>query len=88
MAGNGPAYPTRVEHRTHGISTRDYVACRMPGFAPGTTLAQALESVGLKDLNPPADAPLVVQATLWAKAEALYRYIQADAMLEARHGRV
>lgn len=82
---NPPAFPRDHRHLGHnGMSLRDWLAATMqiPDDAPTAT-----QAISLMGQEPPqwsgsgADIDCLIW---WATAEAKYRYMRADAMLEER----
>jgi hypothetical protein len=85
----GPAFPCG-EIRTHdtgdivhsadqGVSKRDWLAVRMESRV-SVRNAEAL----MGERAPVVDADPIAHMQWWAMAEAKYRYLKADAMMEAR----
>jgi hypothetical protein len=85
--GGGPAFPCG-EIRTHdtndivqnadqGVSKRDWFAARME-----ITLSRRTAGALMGSEPPSGDA--LAEMQWWARAEAKYRYLKADAMMGAR----
>lgn len=64
-----------------GMTLRDYFAAHPDGFSDQVTQEFAAEATGLTmpDRHNGYDVAL-----FWSKADAIYKYMQADAMLAAR----
>jgi len=79
----GPAFPRDHAHDGHnGMTLRDYFAAKAPKEIFDVSLAHAKQLVG-------RECPVYIEdpkgfAEFWADCRAVLRYIEADAMLEAR----
>jgi len=78
----GPAYPVRdmTMRGNAGMSLRAYAAIHMGGFEADTTVAFA--TVFNSDTHPD-EGDYLAWALWWAKANARFRCIHADAMIAA-----
>ena len=86
----GPAFPAEhgrcQNNREDGMSLRDYFAIHEPldpNESIGTALAEQLVGSPLPR-NEDGTYDALKVSKYWARAEAEYRYMRADAMLEAR----
>lgn len=64
-----------------GMTMRDYFASHADGFSYGVTAEFASQATGLEV---PESHDGYEVALFWSKADAIYKYMQADAMLAAR----
>ena len=83
----GPAFPFHAPNggpdpKSSGLSLRDYFAAQVDGLGEDCTPAYAAEVSGV--MHPIHTASRKDWAIFWAQAEAAFRYMKADAMLEAR----
>lgn len=82
----GAAFPFEGGKNNHiepsmGVTLRDYFAAHAEGFSDQVTAEFASEATGL---NVPESHEGYEVALFWAKADAIYKYMQADAMIAAR----
>lgn len=64
-----------------GMTLRDYFAAHADGFSDQVTAELAAQTTGLEV---PESHDRYEFALFWTKADAIYKYMQADAMLAAR----
>lgn len=81
----GAAFPIIGAENTNyvhdGMTLRDYFAAHADGFSDQSTQEFAAEVTGLTMPNRRNGYDV---ALFWSKADAIYKYMQADAMLAAR----
>ncbi len=66
-----------------GMTLRDYFAAHADGFSDQVTAEFAAQTTGLEV---PESHDGYEFAIFWSKADSIYKYMQADAMLAARGG--
>lgn len=83
----GAAFPIIAHENTNyiheGMSLRDYFAAHADGFSDQVTAEFAAQATGLEV---PESHNGNEVAIFWSKADAIYKYMQADAMLAVRGG--
>ena len=86
----GPAFPSEQGHTPDGLwnqsycqgmSLRDWFAGTVPPLPEATSDAYAESLLGAP---PPSSHDRLDHARYWARADAVYRYMCADAMIAAR----
>lgn len=84
----GAAFPNPCGQNLHhyndsqkGMTLRDYFAAHADGFSDQVTAEFAAQATGL-EVTESHDGSEV--ALFWSKADAIYKYMQADAMIAAR----
>lgn len=84
----GAAFPFEGGENNHiepstGMTLRDYLASHADGFSYQVTAEFAAQATGLEV---PESHDGYEVALFWSKADAIYKYMQADAMISARGG--